>query len=134
MCAKLSYGKSLLIQREPLFRCVRTVFLAAVASFMATGCDFTTGKLETALCSNGITVTNPAENVGLVEDCATLLGFRDKLAGKADLNWSPQRPIEDWEGVGLDSESTPLRVTDIRLDGRGLTGEVPPSLGIAFQT
>jgi len=107
--------------------------MATVAALLATACDFTTGQLETALCSNGIAVTNPTENVGLVDDCAALLRFRDRLAGQATLNWSARLPMADWEGVGIDEESTPLRVTEIRLDGRGLTGELPPSLGSLSQ-
>ena len=32
-------------------------------------------------CSKGVVVPNPEENPGLVEDCRTLLGMRDQLAG-----------------------------------------------------
>ena len=37
--------------------------------------------------------------------------------------------MENWECVGIDTDSTPLRVTEIRLDGIGLTGVVPSALG-----
>ena len=108
---------------------LQAILLAALASFLATGCDFTGGQLETALCSNGIAVTSPQENAGLVGDCVALLGIRDELAGDVSLNWSARIPIEEWEGVTIDMEEAPLRVSEIRLDGKGLTGKLSPSLG-----
>jgi len=53
------------------------LFITAAASFIITACDFSTGQLETVLCFNDTAVTNPAQNAGLVEDCAALLGLRD---------------------------------------------------------
>ncbi len=37
--------------------------------------------------------------------------------------------MNDWEGVGIDTDPAPLRVTEIRLDGSGLTVVVPSALG-----
>ena len=47
----------------------------------------------------------------LLADCALLLAVKDALAGDARLNWSPDVPLEDWQGVTAD----PLRgrVTEI---------------------
>ena len=95
----------------------------------AAGCTFTTGQLEAAGCTNGIAIADPVENPGLVADCAILLGVRDRLAREATLNWGAQLSIEEWEGVSVDTGRTPPRVTEVQLDGRGLTGEVPAGLG-----
>jgi len=108
---------------------VKTVLLAALVSFLVTGCDFTGGQLETALCSNGIAVTDPHENSDLVGDCVTLLGVREEPAGEVSLSWSAQIPMEEWEGVSFETEGATLRVTEVRLDGRGLTGKLSSSLG-----
>ena len=99
-----------------------TVVGAMLAVLIAAGCMFTTGQLEAAQCSNGVAVAEPLENSGLVADCAILLDIRDKLTGDATLNWSAQLPLDEWDGVSVDSGTTPLRVTEVRLDGRGLTG------------
>ena len=99
----------------------------------------------TATCSDGIAVSDAANNPGLVSDCETLLVARDTLAGSATLNWSVNSPIADWEGVIL--AGSPLRVTELRLhwavligglalfpegvilSSNQLTGEIPPELG-----
>ena len=39
-------------------------------------------QLETALCPNGIAVTNTTQNARLVEDCTHLLGLKDRLIGR----------------------------------------------------
>ena len=66
-------------------------------------------------------------NTGLVSDCEGLLAARDTLAGNATLNWSADRPITEWDGVRL--EGTPERVTQLFLDRKELSGEIPPELG-----
>ena len=70
------------------------------------------------LCSN---------NPGLASDCDALLAARDTLAGTGTLNWSANVPIEDWDGVMVGG--SPLRVTELRLPDRGLSGEIPAGLG-----
>ena len=103
---------------------------AALAVAAAGACTFAPGGLETALCSNGVAVAEPAENAGLVADCAALLGLKQELAGDAVLNWSEELPLEEWEGVSTGGEEdAPARVTELQLDGRGLTGEIPARLG-----
>ena len=76
-------------------------------------------------CSAGSIVREPGAHQGLVMDCRTLLSIRDMLAGGADLDWSEQKPISEWQGVSVDG--SPLRVH--RLDLVGLTGTLPPELG-----
>ena len=68
-----------------------------------------------------------SNNPGLEADCAALLAARDTLAGTGTLNWSADVPIEDWDGVTLGG--SPLRVTELRLPEKGLTGEIPAGLG-----
>ena len=70
------------------------------------------------LCSN---------NPGLAADCARLLTARDALAGTGTLNWSARVPVEDWDAVTVGG--SPLRVTELRLPEKGLTGEIPAGLG-----
>ena len=59
-------------------------------------------------------------------DCAVLLAVKDVLAGDVALNWSPLRPVQDWEGVTVDGPEG--RVTRLYLD-QGLNGRIPPELG-----
>ena len=81
-------------------------------------------------CSDGDIVPKPEKNPGLVQDCETLLRVRDRLAGDAVLNWSPNVQISDWQGVGVGSE--PARVIRLVLPGLSpskLTGVLPSELG-----
>ena len=78
-------------------------------------------------CSNGIVVNNPAANPLLVQDCTILLNVRDTLSGDYQLNWTPDRPLSLWEGVAVGN--SPLRVVEIQLDLRHLSGRIPPELG-----
>ena len=67
-----------------------------------------------------------SNNPGLAADCARLLAARDTLAGTGTLNWSANAPVEDWDGVTV--EGSPLRVTELRLPDKGLTGKIPAVL------
>ena len=78
-------------------------------------------------CDNGVVVPDPANNLDLVEACATLLKVAPTLAAEPPLNWSTGVNISNWEGVHLDG--SPLMVTELRLDYRNLTGKLPPELG-----
>ena len=77
-------------------------------------------------CVTGGAVAD-ATNTGLVSDCGALLAGRDTLAGTATLNWSADRPIAEWDGVGIDG--TPERVTRLHLWSRNLDGTLPAELG-----
>ena len=87
-----------------------------------------------AQCSNGIAVHDPANNPGLVADCAILLAAKDTLIGDAEdadrLNWSSDIGIHLWDGVvvRLDNDST-FRVIQLEIRRDELTGAIPPELG-----
>ncbi len=66
-----------------------------------------------AACGNGIVVQRPESNPGLVGDCVTLLSTRDILAREVPLNWSPDVPIDEWEGITIGGE--PPRVIGLEL-------------------
>ncbi len=78
-----------------------------------------------ASCDSGTAVPEPAANPDLVRDCETLLRVRDALRGTAELNWSANRPIGDWDGLYV--AGWPRRLIAISLSG--LTGKIPPELG-----
>ena len=82
---------------------------------------------QTSACATGGAVPDPDNNPGLVSDCGALLAARDTLAGTATLNWAADTPMSEWEGVTTDG--TPLRVTQLNLSRKGLTGEIPAQLG-----
>ena len=75
-------------------------------------------------CSNSVAVPDP-EPAGLVADCNVLLAAKDTLRGTASLNWSPQHPINQWDGVSVRSS----RVTKLELKSKQLTGKIPALLG-----
>ena len=49
--------------------------------------------------------------------------MRDALAGAADLNWSPDVPMESWGGITLGG--SPTRVVTLNVRDQGLNGEIP---------
>ena len=78
-------------------------------------------------CDSGVAVSDPASNAELVEDCASLLKAKDRLAGTATFNWSAGRSMSQWTGVTV--AGTPQRVTKLELASSGLTGELTGLLG-----
>ena len=82
---------------------------------------------QTSACATGGAVPDAANNPGLVSDCAVLLAARDTLAGTATLNWAADTPMSEWDGVSY--HGTPERVTELSLNSRSLTGEIPTELG-----
>ena len=82
---------------------------------------------DVAGCRTGAAVPDPAVTPGLVSDCEVLLALRDRLAGSIELNWTTDRPINEWEGVGL--YGSPPRVTQMNLPYAGLAGVLPAELG-----
>ena len=105
-------------------------------------------------CGDSGAVPDPQNNPGLVKDCEVLLSIRNSLAGSAlsrlnwsPLDWSPQLPIAEWDGVSLIERErrsvagrpgkdapTPIpgqsdRVRELQLPNRQLSGAVPPELG-----
>ncbi len=86
-----------------------------------------TTQFEVVTCESGVAVPDPATNTELVEDCKSLLGLSDTLAGTGPLNWTAGRAMTDWTGVTI--EGTPQRVTKLELATSDLTGELAPELG-----
>lgn len=76
------------------------------------------------LCANGIVVPDPWYNRGLVEDCNVLLTIKDRLAGDAHLNWSPDLLIGRWDGITARNS----RLTKLDLGNKNMTGSIPPEL------
>lgn len=107
-----------------------TIRLAAIALavlFIAQMGATSASAQQLNACSNGIAVTDPSDNPGLVQDCQTLLTLKDALAGDAQLNWSADSAIDTWRGVAV--SGSPARVTGISLANGGLTGVIPAQLG-----
>ena len=80
-----------------------------------------------ASCSNGIVVPSPEHSPGLVRDCEGLMVVRDALTGGADVNWSYDEPMLNWEHVSVGGD--PNRVRELNLQGNQLTGPIPPEIG-----
>ena len=85
----------------------------------------TPGTAASSPCVLGIAVFDET-NTGLVRECEALLAAKDVLAGYGRLNWSVDLPIVGWDGVTL--SGTPLRVTELVLMEKSLTGRIPPYL------
>ena len=79
-------------------------------------------------CAAGTALTNQGNSQELAGDCDALLSARDTLVGTATLNWSDTLPIEEWQGVSVDADSS--RVTGLNLGSVDLDGEIPPELGL----
>ena len=82
---------------------------------------------DVAGCTTGAAVPDPAVNPGLVSDCEVLLALRDRLAGSIELNWTTDRPIDEWDGVWV--YGSPPRVTKLHFPQPGLSGVLPAELG-----
>ncbi len=63
-----------------------------------------------------------------IRDCETLLGLKDELRGAegADLNWAGDLPIDQWNGVQVNSAGG---VGTISFWAGNLKGRLPPALG-----
>ena len=87
----------------------------------------TTGVPKTpSVCVTGGAVTE-VTNTGIISDCEALLAARDALVRNGSLNWSPDTPMKDWDGVTVGG--TPLRVVNLAVNSRGLDGTIPATLG-----
>ena len=95
-------------------------FSAGLAFAQGSGQSGTTSSND---CSSGVAVPDPAENPGLVSDCDALLAARDTLAGSGSLNWSPDVPMAEWNGVVVSGD--PRRVVWIDLQRFNLNGSIP---------
>ena len=77
-------------------------------------------------CSIGIAVPEPDLNPELVSECAALLMAKESLDPTGLLNWSPNVPVDKWEGIAVDDR--PGRVVHIYLSNKGLSGRIPKEL------
>ncbi len=102
-------------------------FMVALAPMAAVGPRPPAMPADPAACAAGVVVQDPPTNPGLVRDCEALLEIRDVLASRAELDWTADRPIAEWEGVGLGG--SPPRVHELGFGGRELRGTVPPAIG-----
>ena len=75
-------------------------------------------------CEQGIAVPGPAAQPELVADCKILLAVKETLEGTVELNWSGDRFIDFWDGIGV----VQGRVAYMNLVRLGLTGSIPPEL------
>ena len=96
-------------------------------ALLASGISSTDVEAQSFSCANSGAVANPGDNPLLVQDCSALFTYRDILAGDVQLNWAANLPIEQWEGVVV--QGSPLRVVEVRLDNRLLSGRIPPEMG-----
>ncbi|MCY3543063.1 MAG: hypothetical protein OXH22_03330 [Chloroflexi bacterium] len=111
-------------------------FSGCVPSSFEAVADNDTARLGLPFCPSGIcfdkpAVPNPFENAGLVGDCNALLDARILLEGTlgedvARLNWSFDKPIEEWEGITI--SGLPRRVIRLALPSRGLNGRMSSQL------
>ena len=83
--------------------------------------------VDAAACATGRVVGYPSDNPGLVGDCETLFGLRDRLAGRAVLDWGTHHSFVVWEGVGFGGN--PPRIRELELPERRLSGTIPAELG-----
>ena len=112
------------MNRQRIWLGLAVVVVALVVVTVAAGQTRDAGA--TASCDSGTAVSNPADNPGLVGDCAVLLAVKDTLRGTATLNWSADTAISSWTGVTVRGE--PQRVTELQLQNSSLNGTIPARL------
>ena len=113
------------MNRQRIWLGLAVVVVALVVVTVAAGQTRDAGA--TAACDSGTAVSNPADNPGLVGDCAVLLAVKDTLRGTATLNWSADTAISSWTGITVGSD--PQRVTKLQLQNSSLNGTIPARLG-----
>ena len=82
-------------------------------------------------CAGATVITDSSAKPGLVHDCEALLAAKYVLQGTASLNWTTTLSLDDWNGVN--TSGTPGRLTGLDLDGQGLSGTLPASLGSLYE-
>lgn len=78
------------------------------------------GGQDPADCRN-----NPL-NAPLEDECRALLRIGAALAAQPPLDWNPNRPMSEWEGIRV---GAPSAVVALELGQRDLTGIILPELG-----
>ena len=93
-----------------------------------------TVSLTIAECHNGTVVPRPDEYTRLVRDCSVLLTAKDTIRGTADLNWSAETYIREWQGIFTGRlnrrvlDVSTVHVTDVIVSRLGLNGTIPSVL------
>ena len=92
-------------------------------------------SLTIAACHNGTVVPRPDEYTRLVRDCSVLLTAKDTLRGTANLDWSADTPIRQWQGIytgwlnpRVHLDVATIHVKDVIVSRIGLNGSVPSVL------
>ena len=81
------------------------------------------------VCTAGSVVADPDENAELgLRTARRCWVCGDALAGSGLLNWGADTPIADWDGITVGG--SPMRVTEVALDEKGLNGSVPTKLSV----
>lgn len=86
------------------------------------------GPEDEAACRTGGVVSNPDANERLAELCVDLIRVQQSLVGGEALNWSPEVPMAEWDGVTLGGESPYVSVREFDLGGRGLRGALAAAI------
>ena len=86
------------------------------------------GPEDEAACRTGGAVPNPDVNESLVEQCVDLIRLRKSLVGGEALNWSPELPMAEWDGVILGREPPYVGVLELDLGGWGLRGSLAQAI------
>ena len=110
--------------------------VGGATAFNAGGSDSVAGHMPipaqyTEQCSNGIAVPNPADNAGLVADCAALLASKDTLEGTTgNIDWSANVHINRWRGVTTaNNRVVRLVLSTVSTLSSDLNGAIPAELG-----
>ena len=101
---------------------------AAGSDLVAGRGRYVPGPEDEAACRIGGAVPDPDSNEWLVEQCVDLIRLQKSLVGGEALNWSPERPMAEWEGVVLGGEPPYVGVRELDLGGRGLRGAVQEAI------
>ena len=69
---------------------------------------------------------NDERSIRLQNECRALLRIGAALSAHPPLNWNPNNPMDEWEGIRV---ARPYAVVSLELEQRDLTGIIPPELG-----
>ena len=99
--------------------------IAVALVVLSLGYVFAQANEQDSPCITGEAVYEWDLGTGLVADCEALLAAKDALRGTASLNWSADRFIERWDGIGVGQSR---RVETIELHRQGLNGSIPSEI------
>ena len=76
------------------------------SELLAQRARYVPGPSDEAACRTGGAVSDPDANEWLVNHCVDLIQVQKSLVGGEALNWSPARPMAEWDGVVLAGDAT----------------------------